>query len=74
VEGAVKDFEPVVRFHTFGDSSIDLNVIVRCRDYRAQFVVRHEMVKALHKRYQREGIKIPFPIRTVIMRGESAPG
>jgi small-conductance mechanosensitive channel len=31
------------------------------------------MVKALHRRYATEGIEIPFPIRTVIMRGASNP-
>lgn len=65
VEGAVKDFEPVVRFNKFGDSSINFNLIVQCDDYPAQFVAMHELVKALHVRFNEEGIEIPFPIRTV---------
>lgn len=71
IEGAAKAFEPLVRFHTFGDSSIQFNVIMRYEDYGAQFLAQHELVKALHKRYQQEGIEIPFPIRTVLMRGEA---
>ncbi len=70
IEGAVKSFEPLVRFHTFADSSIQFNVIMRYEDYGAQFIAQHELVKALHTRYRQEGIEIPFPIRTVIMRGE----
>lgn len=71
IEGAAKDFDPLVRFHTFADSSIEFNVIMRYEDYGAQFLAQHELVKALHKRYQQEGIEIPFPIRTVLMRGEA---
>lgn len=73
VEGADKNFEPLVRFHTFGDSSILFNVILRYHDYGAQFLAQHELVKALQKRYRQEGIEIPYPIRTVVMRAESSP-
>jgi small-conductance mechanosensitive channel len=68
VEGAVKEFEPVVRFHTFGDSSINFNLIVQCNDFPAQYLTAHELVKALHVRFRQEGIEIPFPIRTVHMK------
>jgi small-conductance mechanosensitive channel len=68
VDGTVKDFEPVVRFHTFGDSSINFNLIVQCQDFPAQYLATSELVKAIHKRYDEEGIEIPFPIRTVIMK------
>jgi small-conductance mechanosensitive channel len=40
------------------------------RDVRSQGPVRHEFIKRLHKRYGAEGIEIPFPIRTVIMKGQ----
>jgi small-conductance mechanosensitive channel len=69
VEGATAEFDPVVRYHTFGDSSIQFNVIMRYHDFGAQFLAQHELVKTLHERYRREGIEIPFPIRTVITRG-----
>ncbi len=57
---------PVVRFHTFGDSSIDFNVILHCSEFAHQFILKHEFIKALKKRYDEENIDIPFPIRTVI--------
>lgn len=65
--GGVKDFEPFVRFYNFGDSSIDLKVFLRVKEYADQFMITSEFIKALHKRYSQEGINIPFPIRTVIM-------
>ena len=74
VEGADKNFEPQVRFHTFGASSIDFNLTLRYHDYGAQFLAQHELVKALHKRYATEGIEIPFPIQTVYTREAHGPG
>ena len=60
---------PVVRFHTFGDSSIDFNVNLHTTSFKNQFLIRHEFIKALKKRYDEENIQIPFPIRTVQMEG-----
>jgi small-conductance mechanosensitive channel len=65
VEGGVPDWEPQIRFHTFGDSSVNLTVVLRAAEYRATFPVRSAFVKRLHARYRREGITIPFPIRTL---------
>lgn len=65
VAGQVYDLEPVVRFHTFGASSIDMTVRIPVEEYAKQFELRHEFVKRLHKRYREEGITIPFPIRTL---------
>lgn len=57
--------EPVLRFHTFGDSSIVFTIRIPVDEFANQFLVRHEFVKRLHARYEREGIVIPFPIRTL---------
>ena len=65
VEAGVTDFEPVVRFHTFGDSSINFNVVLRVGEFADQYKLKHEFIKSLHVRYREEGIEIPFPIRTV---------
>jgi small-conductance mechanosensitive channel len=70
VEGGVKDFEPIIRFYGFGDSSINLKAILRVNDYGSQFAVKSEFIKKLHERYNKEGINIPFPIRTVLMKKE----
>lgn len=70
VEGAVKDFEPVIRVYAFGDSRINLRAILRVTEYSYQFPVKHEFIKRLHERYKREGITIPFPIHTVLMKNK----
>jgi small-conductance mechanosensitive channel len=67
-EGGMKDFEPFVRFMNFGDSSIELRVFLRIREFPYQLPVTSAFIKALHKRFKEEGINIPFPIRTVYMK------
>jgi small-conductance mechanosensitive channel len=66
-QGGIQEFEPFVRFYNFGDSSIDLKIFLRVKEYADQFLITSEFIKALHKRYREEDINIPFPIRTVIM-------
>ncbi|MFH1826741.1 MAG: mechanosensitive ion channel family protein [bacterium] len=68
VNGAISKFEPFIRYHTFNAYSIDFTVILRVVEFVDQYLVKHEFVKALHKRYKAEGITIPFPIRTIEMQ------
>ncbi|HZP02262.1 MAG TPA: mechanosensitive ion channel family protein [Terriglobia bacterium] len=65
VPGAVADFEPFVRFHTFEASSINFSVIMRAHEYVDNFLMKHEFIKRLHERYKKENIVIPWPIRTL---------
>ena len=60
VQGGVPNFEPVVRFHTFGDPGIGFSVILRAQEYVDQFLIKHEFVKRLHKRFAAEDIAIPL--------------
>jgi small-conductance mechanosensitive channel len=69
VDGGVPGEEPVVRYHTFADSSINFEVRIMVREFTSQPPVRHEFIKRLHQRFNEEGIEIPFPIRTVYMKG-----
>ncbi|MAU15966.1 MAG: mechanosensitive ion channel protein MscS [Muricauda sp.] len=61
----LKNFEPKVRFFEFGDSSINMKVWLATDLYENQFEMRHEFVKRLHRQFNKEGIVIPFPIRTL---------
>ena len=70
VPGGVPEFEPFIRYHTFDDFSINFTVILRAREFVDQYLLKHEFIKRLHKRYQQEGIEIPFPIRTIYMRNQ----
>lgn len=61
VQGAVPEFEPFIRYHTFSDFGVNFSVILRVREFTDQYLLKHEFIKALHQRYQEEGILIPYP-------------
>ena len=73
VDGGVPGEDPIIRYHTFGDSSINFDVRMMVREFRSQGPVKHEFIKRLHRRFGDEGIEIPFPIRTVMMQGGTDP-
>ncbi|MGB9721636.1 MAG: mechanosensitive ion channel family protein [bacterium] len=74
VPGGVKDFEPFIRYHTFGEFSISCTVILRVEEFANQFLLKHEFIKRLHKRFKEENISIPFPIRTVYVEEKKKDG
>jgi small-conductance mechanosensitive channel len=72
VPGGIADFEPFIRYNTFGASSIDFTVILRARQFTDNFLVKHEFIKRLAARYARDGIVIPYPIRALNLDQEGA--
>jgi small-conductance mechanosensitive channel len=62
---AVKDYEPVVRFREFADSGIVLTVTLCVRQYPLEPAVRSEFLRAVHARFGRDGIVIPYPVREI---------
>lgn len=69
-EGGVKDAQTLVRFHTFAESSIDFNVILRINEFGEQFRIKSEFLKRLHRRFRDEGIEIPLPMRRLVVDGD----
>lgn len=65
VPGGVPNFDPFIRYHTFGDSSINFTVILRVKEFTDRYLVTHEFMKRLKARYDEDGIEIPFPQRVV---------
>lgn len=64
-EGGIKDFEPVVRFYSFGDSAILFRLVLACESYEYQFQLTHKTIKLIHQTFNEKGIEIPFPQRVV---------
>lgn len=60
--------EPYIRFHRFGEFSIDFTLYMRVNEFFDQRIGKHLFIKKLHKRYQEEGIKIPFPARELYLQ------
>lgn len=69
-----KDFAPVVRFKNFGDSNIIFSVVLKAENRGASFVLKHHFIKALHKRFQNEGIVMEFPVRKLYFDGSAPTG
>lgn len=72
VKGGVPTFKPFIRYHTFGDFSINFTVILRAKEFVDNYLIKHEFIKRLHKRYKEEGITIPYPIRAINYSQEKA--
>lgn len=71
VPGGVSDFEPFVRFHTLGDPGIGFSVILRAQEFVDQYLIKHEFVKRLHRRFADE--RITIPIKSLVQRQEPPP-
>jgi len=70
VVGGVPDYTVEFRYRRFNDSSIDFTAIMMATNFPAQHRVRTEFIKRLKKRFDAEGIQIPFPIRTIVKYDE----
>ncbi len=70
MEEVNKDAEPSFKFRAFGESSIDLAVYFRGNKYGDQNPIIHEFIKRVHKRFSKEGIDIPYPVRTIIQNSD----
>jgi len=51
-----------IRYKEFSESDIKFMVYLRLMDFADRSRIRHEFIKRLHKRYQIEGIEMPYPI------------
>lgn len=65
IPGAVKDFDPFIRYRKFSDSNIEFRAVLRAEDPTVRPLVTHEFIKALKERYDAEGIEISTPVRKV---------
>jgi small-conductance mechanosensitive channel len=74
VDGGVRGFTPVMRYQSFGQSSIDLIVALRAREFTDSVLIKHEFIKRLHARYAKEGITLPYPTRTVYVKTDGDAG
>jgi small-conductance mechanosensitive channel len=72
VPGLLSEPRPQVVFAPgFGASSLDFTLLCSITDIGVQQTVQHILRKRIVKRFQREGIVIPYPTRTVLLQ-ESA--
>ncbi len=72
VEGGVPSFQSILRFHTFDASSINFSVIMQAQKFDQGNFIKHEFIKRLHRRFNQEGIVIPYPIHAINYDQEKA--
>ncbi len=60
VEGVDKNFEPFIRYNSFGASGINLSLILRVKEFVNQYLLIHELVKAIKELTDKERIEIPY--------------
>jgi len=58
----------IVRLIDFGDSSVNLRGYVWAKDPMEGFVMKCDLNKAIKGRFDKEGIEIPFPHRTLVYK------
>ena len=66
-ERAIPGFDPFVRYGGFTDLGVQFSVILRVKEFREQYLLKHEFFKRLHVRYRAEGIKFAVPMRAVTL-------
>jgi small-conductance mechanosensitive channel len=71
VEGAVTGTAPIIRYRSFGESTVDFDVFLRVRDFGDNLRVKHEFIKAVARAYAAAGIVIPFPVRALNLQQEN---
>jgi len=72
VPGFLGDPEPVVVFHTFGGSSVDMSAYFWIDTSKTNpFAAKDAALELIKAALEKQGIEIPFPITTVYMQSES---
>lgn len=65
-----KSYKPVIRFREFADSSINFFIYFQGKNFGDHNTIMNSYIKKLHKRFRKEKIDIPYPIRTLIHKNE----
>jgi small-conductance mechanosensitive channel len=68
VQGLLADPAPSVSFDPgFGDFALTYTLGFQVAEFADQFAVRQELRKRILRRFREEGVRIPFPTRTIHM-------
>jgi small-conductance mechanosensitive channel len=69
VAGLLPEPPPLARLVGFGAYSLDFMLICQVASFVDQYIVQHELRKRILRRFRAEGIDIPYPVRTIEVRG-----
>ncbi|MDR1400916.1 MAG: mechanosensitive ion channel [Endomicrobium sp.] len=66
-DDSVKTFIPIVQFTDFADFSINFTLIFKVESVYKKNFMQSEVLKNLYKKFNDEGIKIPYPHRVITL-------
>lgn len=73
VAGLLPEPAPTARFIPgFGPYSLDFTLVCQVASFIDQYAVQDELRKRILRRFRAEGIAIPYPVRTIEVRGAAA--
>jgi len=58
----------MVRVTGFGDSSVNLRAFVWSADHSTGYVLKTDLYKSIKEQFDKQGIEIPFPYRTIVYK------
>ena len=67
-KGSVEGYSPSIWYTDFGDSNINFWAVLRAHGYIDMWLLKHNFIKALFRRYNEEGIEISFPARSLYFK------
>ena len=67
-EGAVKGYEPRLRFKEFQESNIMAMIYLKVNQFSEQYKVKHEYIKRIKKAFEKNNIEISRPIRFIQLK------
>ena len=69
----VQEYGAYFAFDNFGESNVDFWLFVQAKDRLASFDLRSELIHELHRRFDKEGIVINYPVRSLQFPNGSPP-
>ncbi|GMO64040.1 MAG: mechanosensitive ion channel family protein [Endomicrobiia bacterium] len=69
-DDSVKTFTPIVQFTDFADFSINFTLIFKVKSVYKKSFMQSEALKNLYKKFNDEGIEIPYPRRVVTLNSK----
>jgi len=65
-QGADLSYTPAVRYYQFGDYNVNFRIVFKTKTYVDQFLIKDQLIRALHNRFNEEGIEINYPVRKLV--------
>ncbi|MDY0906406.1 mechanosensitive ion channel [Pedobacter sp. CFBP9032] len=71
--GIMKNPAPVVQFEKFGESSIDIKILLWNKHYKDGSKTKSDLIEAIDAAFRAKGIKIPFPHQDITIKRIDQP-